>query len=154
MPVIYYPAVIEAGGHEEPGFSVFFPDLPGCVSAGDTIQETARNAEEALRMHLEGMIEDGDPLPAPSALDAIGRDPEVNEAGRVLVRADLPGKSLRLNISMDEGLVEAMDAAASAHGMNRSAYLASLVRADLKASARQRRSTAKPHPIEKRKKSA
>jgi predicted RNase H-like HicB family nuclease len=150
MPVAYYPAIIEKGKH---GFSVFFPDLPGCTSAGDTIQESARNAEEALRIHLEGMIEDDDPLPAPSPLDAIERDPEVDEAARVLVRADLPGKSLRLNISMDEGLIEAMDAAASAQGMNRSAYLASLVRADLKASARQQRSTA-ARPSEKRKKSA
>ena len=151
MPVAYYPAIIDKGEH---GYGVVFPDLPGCTSAGDTIDEAARNAEQALRGHLEVMIEHGDPVPEPSALDAIERDPEVNEAARVLVRTDLPGKSLRLNISMDEGLIEAMDAAASAQGMNRSAYLASLVRADLKASARQRRSVTKPRPTEKRKRSA
>ena len=109
MTVAYFPAIIEKGKH---GYSVFFPDLSGCTSAGDTIQDAARNAEQALRGHLEVMIEYGDPVPEPSALDAIKHDPDVNEAARILVRADL------------------------------------------KASARQRRSTAKPHPTEKRKKSA
>jgi predicted RNase H-like HicB family nuclease len=83
----YYPAIVERGAE---GYGVFFPDLPGCVSAGGTLQEAARNAEEALQLHVEGTIEDGDPLPAPSELDAIERDPEVDEAARILVRVDVP----------------------------------------------------------------
>jgi predicted RNase H-like HicB family nuclease len=48
----YFTAIIEAGGNS--GYGVYFPDLPGCVSAGDTIEEAARNAEEALSLHLRG----------------------------------------------------------------------------------------------------
>jgi predicted RNase H-like HicB family nuclease len=130
MPIRYYPAIIEEG--DEPGYSVFFPDLPGCTSAGDTIQMTALKAEEALRGHLALMIEDGDPIPEASDLDAIGHDPDVREVARVLVRAELPARKLvRLNISMDEGLVEAIDQAAKARGLSRSAFLADSARRTL-----------------------
>ena len=46
MPICHYPAIIE--GDEDTGYSVFFPDVPGCTSGGDTLQEAALNAEEAL----------------------------------------------------------------------------------------------------------
>ena len=93
MATAYYPAIIERGGD---GFGVFFPDLPGCASAGRTIQEAARNAEEALSGHLVTSAEHGDEIPAPSDLDALQRDPDVDEAARILVRADLPGRFVRL----------------------------------------------------------
>ena len=56
------------------GFSVYFPDLPGCVSYGDTLSEAQKNAQNALGLHLYGMEKDGDPIPAPSAAPEI--DPE------------------------------------------------------------------------------
>jgi predicted RNase H-like HicB family nuclease len=122
MATVWYPAIIERG--DKPGFSVFFPDFPGCVSAGDTEQETAARAIEALRLHVRGMLAEGDPMPEPTPLDRVAGDPEVSEAARILVPADLPGKALRINISMDEGLVEQVDRAASKLGMTRSAFLA------------------------------
>lgn len=64
---------------------MFFPDLPGCTSAGDTLQEAALGAEEALSGHLAVSLEHGDAVPAPSELDAIERDPEVDEVARILV---------------------------------------------------------------------
>ena len=126
MAVLYYPAIIEAG--DEPGFGVFFPDLPGCVSAGDTIQEAAGRAEEALALHLAGMVEDGDPIPDPTPLDRVPADPEVREVARLLVRAELPGKAVRLNITLDEGLLAAVDRAARARGFTRSGFLAEAAR--------------------------
>ena len=135
MPVAYYPAIIERGKH---GFGVYFPDVPGCTSGGDSIHQAVRNAEDALRGHLGIMIEDGDDIAAPTDLDSVPRDPEVREAARVLVRVEIPGRSVRLNITMDDGLILAADAAAAARGMNRSAYLASLVRADLRTTAIER----------------
>ncbi len=121
MAIVYYPAVIEAA---KEGFGVFFPDLPGCTSAGDTQQAAARNAEVALRAHLGLMLDDADPIPAPSELDRVERDPDVQEVARILVRAELPGKAQRLNVSIDENLVAQIDAAAQARGMTRSAFLA------------------------------
>src|SRR5919198_1057564 len=71
MSLVFYPAIVESGTS---GYGVFFPDLPGCTSAGNTVQAAARNAQEALRGHLRLMIEDSDPIPMPSELDTIERD--------------------------------------------------------------------------------
>lgn len=125
MATAYYPAIIERGSE---GYGVFFPDLPGCTSAGDTIQEAARNAEEALSGHLIVSAAHGDKIPAPSELDAIERDPEVDEVARILVRAELPGRAVRLNITLDEGLVAAIDKVAK----NRSGFLADAAREALR----------------------
>ena len=121
MATVWYPAIIERG---EAGFGAFFPDFPGCVSAGDTQQEAAAGAIEALRLHVRGMLADGDPIPEPTPLDHVAADAEVHEVARMLVPADLPSKAVRVNISMDEGLVEQVDRAASKLGMTRSAFLA------------------------------
>ncbi len=106
MSQVYYPAIIERA---EDGFSVYFPDLPGCVSAGATIQEAARNAEEALSLHLLGMVEDGDMIPAPTDIDQAEREPQSVEVCRILVRADMPGRKQRVNVMMDEGLLASID---------------------------------------------
>ena len=124
MPTVFYPAVIERAGS---GFSVFFPDLPGCTSAGSTVTEAALGAEQALAGHIVETVRHGEALPPPSALDAIDQDPEVDEVARVLVRAELPGKAVRLNITLDEALVAAIDKVAR----NRSGFLAEAAREHL-----------------------
>jgi predicted RNase H-like HicB family nuclease len=48
------------------GYSSYAPDLPGCVAAGDTIEETEKLMQEAIELHLAGMREDGDPIPEPT----------------------------------------------------------------------------------------
>lgn len=126
MASIYYPAIVEGAKR---GYSVFFPDLPGCTSAGATLDEAARNAEEALAGHLIVSAQYGDPIPEPSPLEGIARDPEVDEVARLLVRAERPGKAKRINIMMDEGLIEAIDRIAS----NRSGFLADAARAAIAA---------------------
>jgi predicted RNase H-like HicB family nuclease len=53
----------------EPGnYSAYVPDLPGCVTVGDTIEETVREMQEAIRFHIEGLQEDGLPVPEPSTV--------------------------------------------------------------------------------------
>ena len=89
----YYTAIIEAG--DTPGSSVFFPDLPGCASAGDTVQQAALNAEEALSMHVELMLESGETLPEPTPPDRLGVDGAVVEVARMLFRLDLPAPASR-----------------------------------------------------------
>ena len=61
MRKLTYLAVFETG--EQPGISVYFPDVPGCVSSGDTFDHTLRMAQEALSLHIYGMEKDGEPLP-------------------------------------------------------------------------------------------
>jgi predicted RNase H-like HicB family nuclease len=89
MTVRHYPAIIE--GDPVTGYTVFFPDLPGCTSGGTTLQEAALNAEQALAGHVGLMLEHGDEVPPPSRLDDLPRpiEPDVIEASRLLVRIDL-----------------------------------------------------------------
>lgn len=58
-----YAVVIERGGDN---LSAYVPDLPGCVTTGQTVEEVERNILEAIELHIEGMIEDGEPVPEPS----------------------------------------------------------------------------------------
>src|SRR5688572_22551495 len=69
--------------HKDEGtsYGVSFPDVPGCVSAGDTLDEALENAAEALAGHLALMQSDGDTVPQARSLDAIRSDPEL--AGEV-----------------------------------------------------------------------
>jgi len=124
MATVYYPAIIERDEH---GFGVFFPDLPGCVSAGDTMQEAAEGAEEALSGHLAVSAEHGDAIPDPTPLDLVAVDPDINEVGRILVRGERPGKSVRVQITLEEGLLARIDRVAG----NRSRFLADAARAAL-----------------------
>ncbi len=54
----------------EGNYSAYAPDVPGCASVGDTIEETLRNFREALQLHLKGTFEEGDPAPAPYSVTA------------------------------------------------------------------------------------
>lgn len=126
MATVYYPAIIERG---EAGFGVFFPDLPGCVSAGDTIQEAAEAAEEALSGHLAVSIEHGDTIVEPTPLDQVQVDDDIDEVGRILVRGERPGKFVRVQITLEDGLLARIDRVAS----NRSRFLADAARAALAA---------------------
>jgi len=64
--------------HKDAGtsYGVSFPDVPGCISAGDTFKEAVGNATEALSGHLALMRTDGDPIPAPGSFEELKRDPE------------------------------------------------------------------------------
>jgi predicted RNase H-like HicB family nuclease len=60
-----YAVVIEKTGT---GFGAYVPDLPGCVSTGHTLEETESNIREAIEFHLDGMREDGEPIPEPTTV--------------------------------------------------------------------------------------
>ena len=114
--------------HKEPesDFGDSFPDFPGCITAGSTLEEARRMAEEALAFHIEGMTEDGETIPAPSDLDAIMADPEMFQQIMVnlVVRANRPAKTVRINVTMPDILLEEIDRSAKARGLNRSEFLA------------------------------
>jgi len=54
--------IIEKG---KQNYGAYSPDLPGCVAVGDTLEEVEKNMQEAIKMHLQGMIEDHEPIPTP-----------------------------------------------------------------------------------------
>ncbi len=121
---------------EDSCYGVSFPDIPGCTSAGDTLEEALANAREALAFHLEGEIADERELPKPRTVDEIKADPTLSDwrEGAMLVLVPLVmdrGTARRVNVSFDPGLLEAIDDAAKARGMSRSAFLASAARKEI-----------------------
>jgi len=117
-------------------YGVSFPDFPGCVSVGDTVDEAVRLGREALAFHVEGLVADGARIPPPRSIDAIKADPELadwrHEADFVLIPLLLDrGSSRRVNISLDRGLLEAIDDEARGRRMTRSAFLASAARHEI-----------------------
>ena len=113
-------------------FGVSFPDLPGCITAGATLQEARALAAEALAFHMEGMAEDGVVAPEPSRLEAIMEQRENRDAVAILV--DLPptaARSVRINVTLPVDVLGAIDRFASAHGLTRSAFLARAARKEL-----------------------
>ena len=59
-----YAVVIEKA---KSNYSAYVPDLPGCVATGKTVKETEKEIREAIEFHLEGMREDGQPIPRPTS---------------------------------------------------------------------------------------
>ena len=72
----HYIAIIEDTGTDH-AVGVWFPDLPGCASAGDDIDEALRNAPEALQLFAESFETDGKPMPRPRTLTELKSDPEI-----------------------------------------------------------------------------
>lgn len=108
--------------HKEPesDFGVSFPDFPGCITAGSSLEEARKMAQEALEFHISGMTEDGEPIPAPSPLDKVMQDPNFAQGVAFMVHVRLPSKAVRVNVTLDESLVSAI----SAVSKNRSKFLA------------------------------
>jgi predicted RNase H-like HicB family nuclease len=121
----YYPALLHHHAADA-DYGVTFPNFPGCVSCGDTQQEAIEMAHEALQLHVKGMTEDGETLPEPYPVDGIPEDPELQTdiVAVALIGAVIPRPPKRVNISMDEALLEEIDRGAYAYGMSRSSFLA------------------------------
>lgn len=109
-------------------YGLDFPDFPGCVSGGETLDQALANGREALALHVEILLEDGHRIPPPSTLEEVLAETENRDALAVLV--ELPrvkGRATRINITVDEFLLRRINAAAR----NRSAFLAEAAEAEL-----------------------
>jgi predicted RNase H-like HicB family nuclease len=104
-------------------FGVSFPDFPGCVTAGKTLEEARRMAVDVLSLHIEGMLEDGEEIPEPSTLDGLAGDPAMKNAVAFLVSADIKEKAERFNITARRSQIKEIDRRAKRQGMTRSAYM-------------------------------
>jgi Uncharacterized conserved protein len=115
-------------------FGVEFPDFPGCISAADTLDEAVENAKEALVLHVEGMLEDDEPVPEPSSLEEICRRKEFKGAIPVLIDVPLSRYCKRINITIDERLLKRIDQVAAKRGTSRSGFLTEAARERIKRS--------------------
>jgi len=105
-------------------FGVSFPDFPGCIAAGRTLEEARVMAAEALAVHIAGMVDDGESVPEPSTLDSLVDDEARKGAVAFLVHVETQSsRTVRINITARENQVEEIDQLATAAGMTRSAYM-------------------------------
>ena len=123
-----YPIVIHKDHSSD--YSVTIPDLPGCFSAGSTIEEAINMAHEAAECHIEGMLIDSEPIPTPSEIEAHRDNPDYKNGIWALVQVDISTlslKSKRINITMPERLVRTVDQYAKKYGSSRSGLLSQAV---------------------------
>ena len=123
-----YPIAIEPGTAEQ-AFGVVVPDLPGCFSAGDTLDEAVDNAKEAIELWLETVIDDGGALPEPRSITEHQANPEFAGWVWAVVSIDLAAlsdKAERINITLPARVLRRIDAAAKAAGESRSGFIAHL----------------------------
>lgn len=119
-----YPVVIHKDKNSDYGVTV--PDLPGCFSAGSSLEEAIHNAHEAIECHLEGLLKDGDPVPVKKNLDDHFHNRHLKDGVLAFVDIDvskLSGKTVRVNITIPERFLKQIDAYAVLHGGNRSGFL-------------------------------
>ncbi len=113
MRKLTYLAVFEPA---ETGYSVYFPDLPGCVSCGEDFEEAQKQAAEALGLHVYGMEKDGDEIPVPSKVPQV--DPETASGYLVspvtvfpdLVRNEIDNRAVKTNLTIPAWLKELAEA--------------------------------------------
>ena len=123
---MHYPIAIETGTGTQ-AYGVVVPDLPGCFSAGDTLNEAMDNAREAIELWLEIAIDDGMAIPEPGTLDAHQRKREFKGWTWGLVTVDiasLSDKVERINITLPSRVLRRIDQAAKEAGESRSGYIA------------------------------
>ncbi len=105
-------------------FGVSFPDFPGVVTAGTNLDDARSMAEEALTFHIEGLVEDGEAIPEPSALEEVMSDPD-NRSGVAILVSVKNGqlKAVRVNVTLPGDILEQIDKYAEAHDYTRSGLL-------------------------------
>jgi predicted RNase H-like HicB family nuclease len=126
--MIVYHAVVHKD--EDSAWGVHFPDLPGCFSAADDLANVQANASEAVMLYLEG-----EKAPEPSAIEKI-RDMAADDLAEGAFLLAVPyvyvsNRPQRINISIDRGVLDAIDAAATARKLTRSAFLTEAARNEI-----------------------
>ena len=120
-----YPIILHTDDNKQ--FGVTIPDLPGCFSQGNSVENAVENAQEAILFHAEGLVSGKQMVPLPSEIDFSDFN---GDTGTVLLAyADVDiesilGPAKRINITIKSANLQVIDIRAKARGMNRSEYLA------------------------------
>ncbi|HLP70744.1 MAG TPA: type II toxin-antitoxin system HicB family antitoxin [Rhizobium sp.] len=123
--------------HREDGsYGLSFPDLPGCVSAATSLDDLLLDGKEALDLHVEAMLRDGEELPEFRSLQQLQAEPAFGEDFATaelvtLLPVDIPGRSVKVTITMEEHLLTRLNKAAERQGYTRSGFIAEAVRRKL-----------------------
>jgi predicted RNase H-like HicB family nuclease len=120
-----YPVVIHKDSNSDYGVTV--PDVSGCFSAGETLDEALQEVTEAIECHLEGLLMDGESIPVPHSIEYYQNDSEYAGGIWAVVTVDLAklsGKTTRVNITLPERVLNLMDKFAAENGETRSGLIA------------------------------
>ena len=120
-----YPVVI----HKDPDsdYGVTVPDLPGCSSAAETLDQALQEVVQAIECHIEGLLMDGEPVPWPETVETHHTNPDYADGVWAIVTVDiskLSGKTRRVNVTLPERVLTLMDKYAAEHGETRSGLIA------------------------------
>ena len=129
-----YVIAIEPGS-DTIAWGVSVPDLPGCFSAGDTLDEAVANAQEAIALHVQTTLEDGEPLPEPQTLAHWQADPDYAQCVWAVVDAPIEkylGPAEKINITVPRLILAHIDEYAKAHGLSRSGFLVDAARSAMR----------------------
>jgi len=119
-----YPIVI----HKDPDsdYGVTVPDLPGCFSGGETMDEAIENAVEAIECHIEGLLVDSETIPRPQSVEYHNSNTDYAGGAWAVVTIDvakLSGKARRVNVTIPERVLSLIDSYAARHGETRSGLI-------------------------------
>lgn len=120
-----FPVVLHTDDNIRYGVTV--PDLPGCFSAGDSLDDALASVMEAIDLHLEGMTEAGEEVPLPSPVAELRQHSDYAGGIWALVDVDtsrFEGKAEKINITLPRRLLHKIDETARARHLSRSAFLA------------------------------
>ena len=123
-----YPVAIETGT-ETQAFGVVVPDLPGCFSAGDTLDEALSGAEAAAAAWIDSALDAGEAIPVPTSLDDLRTSPDYTGWTFAVITLDpalLDDTIERVNITLPRRVLKRLDALATAAGETRSGFIAHL----------------------------
>jgi predicted RNase H-like HicB family nuclease len=106
-------------------YGVSFPDFPGVVTAGKDLDDARAMAEEALALHVEGMVADDEAIPEAASLEEVMADPENRDGVAILVGVKTdPHRTVRVNVTLPADVLELIDTFAERRGYTRSGFLA------------------------------
>lgn len=123
-----YPILIEEGT-QDTAFGVVVPDLPGCFSAGDTLDEALDAAKEAAAAWIDAVLDGGEAIPKPSSLEDVRRLPDYEGWALGLVELDdalFDDTIERVNITLPRRVLRRLDELAAARHQSRGAFIADL----------------------------
>jgi len=118
-----------------PGYLASFPDLPGLLVGARTLEGVWKEAEQALAIHIRGLVERSEAVPAPSTLDMLSREESYKNAVAVVAIhvPDVVVPTVRVNIILTEAMLRQIDEFAAARGCTRSGFLVQAARKALEA---------------------
>lgn len=121
-----YPIVVEPAT-DSTAYGVVVPDMPGCFSAGDTLDEAIANVEEAAAAWIDAVLDGGGAVPEPSTMESVRARPDYRGwlFGVIDVDPSLLDDTIeRVNVTLPRRVLQRLDAQAKARGLTRSAYIA------------------------------